>query len=124
MLATTACEQLQLHKMFELGVPEKVIQERTGHRSLDSLRTYERTNDQQHKAVSRVLSSSSKLSYCAQTQRIPSTLNAQGCSFTFGDLQNCTINIQATPLPVPIQPVSSIESQMSAYEMQQFLSDM
>lgn len=38
-------------QMFEMGVPEKVIQERTGHGSLDDLRTYERTNNEQHKQV-------------------------------------------------------------------------
>ena len=32
------------------GVPEKVIQERTGHRSLEVLRMYERSNSQQHEA--------------------------------------------------------------------------
>ena len=33
-------------QMYETGVPEKVIQERTGHRSLEALRVYERTNAQ------------------------------------------------------------------------------
>ena len=38
------------------GVPEKIIQERTGHRSLEALRTYERTTENQHKEVSTLLS--------------------------------------------------------------------
>ena len=38
------------------GVPEKMIQERTGHRSLEALRMYERTSERQHQAVSAVLS--------------------------------------------------------------------
>ncbi len=43
--------------MYNAGIPEKLIQERTGHRSLDALRTYERSNDQQQKeAVSSILS--------------------------------------------------------------------
>ena len=40
-----------------------LIQERTGHRSLDALRTYERSNDQQQKeAVSSILSPTKILS--------------------------------------------------------------
>ena len=40
-------------QMYDQGVPEKIIQERTGHHSLEALRTYERTNEYQHQAVSR-----------------------------------------------------------------------
>ena len=43
-------------ELYESGVPEKLIQKRTGHRSLEALRVYERTNVQQHKAVSSILS--------------------------------------------------------------------
>ena len=39
-----------------MGVPEKIIMERTGHKTLDALRTYERKNDKQHKTVSHILS--------------------------------------------------------------------
>ena len=50
--------------LFDSGVPEKIIQERTGHRSLEPLRTYERTTEHQHKAVSTPLSvGSSKYSH-------------------------------------------------------------
>ena len=31
-------------EMFQAQVPEKIIQERTGHRSVAALRTYERTS--------------------------------------------------------------------------------
>lgn len=41
--------------LFEAGVPERVIQQRTGHRSLLSLRMYERVSEGQEKAVSRIL---------------------------------------------------------------------
>ncbi len=33
-------------EMFAQQVPEKPIQERTGHRSLEALRTYERSNEE------------------------------------------------------------------------------
>ena len=44
-------------ELYLAGVPEKIIQERTGHRSLDALRRYENTNENQHLAVSKILSS-------------------------------------------------------------------
>ncbi len=42
--------------MFRYGAPEKLIQERTGHRSIEALRTYEQLDEVQHKAVSTMLS--------------------------------------------------------------------
>ena len=41
--------------LFEKQVPEKIVKERTGHRSLTALRMYERTSPTQHKAVSNIL---------------------------------------------------------------------
>ena len=41
--------------LINAGVPEKVIQNTTGHRSLESLRTYERISNEQEQAKSRVL---------------------------------------------------------------------
>lgn len=43
-------------QMFQQGVPEKLIMERTGHRSLEGLRSYERLCEPQHRAVSSLLS--------------------------------------------------------------------
>lgn len=41
------------------GAPEKLLQERTGHRSLEALRAYEKTNLSQHQAASILLSTTS-----------------------------------------------------------------
>ena len=46
--------------MFQQVAPEKVIQERTGHRSLDELQLYERSSESQHRAVSTLLSNNLK----------------------------------------------------------------
>ena len=62
-LRATAAPQL-----YEMGVPEKVIQERTGHRSLDSLRVYERTSTHQQQAASNILSGSNVQTYAEQVQ--------------------------------------------------------
>ena len=43
-------------EMFRCGAPEKLIQERTEHRSTEALQSYERLDDIQHKAASSLLS--------------------------------------------------------------------
>ena len=50
-------------ELFEARVPEKIIKERTGHRSLEVLRLYERTTSNQHQAVSKVLSGQRKTTF-------------------------------------------------------------
>ncbi len=42
---------------FQNNVPEKIIQNTTGHRSLESLRVYETASDEQQQAVSKILMS-------------------------------------------------------------------
>ena len=42
-------------ELFNAGVAEKVIQDRTGHRSLDGLRKYERISEKQKEAACKVL---------------------------------------------------------------------
>lgn len=54
-------------QMFQEGVPEKIIQERTGHRSLEGLRAYEHLCEPQHKAVSSLLSANTSVASNADT---------------------------------------------------------
>ena len=83
---------------YEMGVSEKVIQERIGHRSLDSLQVYERTSTQQQQAASNFLSG-----LHVQARDQPSTLSigpspsssVQSLLIYFGNLYGCTININA-----------------------------
>ena len=49
--------------LYQAGVPENIIQERTGHLSLKGLRQYECTSDEQHQAISRVLAASHQITY-------------------------------------------------------------
>ena len=56
--------------LFQANVPEKIIQERTGHRSVKALRLYERTTGEQHRQVSHILSN--------QTQQPSLTFQSQG----------------------------------------------
>ena len=49
--------------LFHSNVPEKMIQNVTGHRSLEALRKYERTSDEQNEAVSEIMMSGQPLLY-------------------------------------------------------------
>ena len=92
--------------LFQSGVPEKLIQQRTGHRSIDALRQYERTSESQLVEISNIISGGesdehkhiskeevSKVSPSPiQTQSIhnqsiqsiqtPPTIVLNGCNFT------------------------------------------
>ena len=89
-------------QMYETGVPEKVIQERTGHRSLEALRVYKRTNAQQHQAVSGVLAAQHTYVYNEQHSTFstvslepPCNRHAEHICF-FQNLHWCTINTKNT----------------------------
>ena len=83
-------------QMFDMGVPEKVIQEQMGHKSLEALRTYERMNSRQLETVSHLLSNPigrettmNNIRVACQTSQ---SLNPRNCNIYFGNLQSCTIN--------------------------------
>ena len=95
-------------QMFEMGVPEKIIMERTGHKTLDALRTYERKNDKQHKTVSHILSNNARNLSAPRTFNNPffsinqssNTLTyPQQSGFSFANLHGWTININAATVP-------------------------
>ena len=49
--------------LFQANVPEKVIQERTGHQSLEALRMYEWSTEQQHSVASKILATNKSMDY-------------------------------------------------------------
>ena len=83
-------------QLYEAGVPEKLIQERTGHRSIDALKEYERTTTNQTLAVSRVLASLQKRTYANTLQQVidPPSIQKNPGQFTFN---NCVVNINMAP---------------------------
>ena len=95
-------------QMFEMGVPEKIIMERTGHKTLDALQTCERKNDKRHKILSHILSNNARNPTTPLTfnnlffssNQSSNTLNypKQLC-FSFANLHGCTININAATVP-------------------------
>lgn len=91
-------------ELFEAGVPEKIIKERTGHRSLEALRLYERTTRDQHQAVSVILSSSQKTSFkdALTSTALTSTDSNQGASSSGAIpnnvFQNCNVHVYQAPV--------------------------
>ena len=79
--------------LYKAGVPEKAIQERTGHMSLTGLRHYERTDTEQQKAISKVLANPERNTfqeqYFARSNVVQGPPNpTQNYSFA-----NCQVNI-------------------------------
>ena len=110
-------------ELFRANVPEKIIQERTGHRSLTALRTYEHKTDQQHQVVSSIMAASTDCSYeqgyTQQPQpnpiRLPhqSMFNMQGCTVTIN------IGQQLPPQP-PLPPVPALDFTLDDNEIKNF----
>ena len=87
---------------------KKIIQERTGHRSLECLRMYERTSDKQQRAVSNILSSHSQSSYHAEMARLdhnhpqnaaPSSTSSVSGIVPNMKFDNCQVNINVNHAP-------------------------
>ena len=68
--------------MFQKNIPEHVIQKVTGHRSLGSLRAYEKISTSQHTEVSKVL----------MNNQTKSTSTSGMKSLAFPDLSGITVN--------------------------------
>ena len=81
-------------ELYTAGVPEKIIQERTGHRSIESLRTYEHTSAKQQLAVSKVLSSKTEVNFHQEIDKLDAhyshTHTNSAPSMTFN---NCQVSI-------------------------------
>ena len=84
-------------RLFEAGVPEKVIQQRTGHRSLEALRMYERVTEQQEQAVSKILSGETDV---YEDTKGPDSSNPSISSramLSGIQYNNCTVNVYSSP---------------------------
>ena len=88
-------------ELYQGNVPEKLIQEGTGHQSLKALRVYERSTTEQHKAVSTLLSSAKKSTFQQNLVEVRQTSQnvdvqyqpAGSINISFQNLSGCTINI-------------------------------
>ena len=92
------------------GVPEKIIQERTGHRSVECLRMYEHTSDKQQHAVSNILSSSTELNYQSEMRKLE-MCETHATSHSFTAIPNMTFNnCQVSIRDLQLQPTSTQSS--------------
>ena len=133
-LRATAASQL-----FVANVPEKVIAERTGHRSVTALRVYEHTTGTQHQIVSDILGSKrstfeesvpkpeTELPKPTSVNQPPFSINMQGCTVTFNMGQSPAMPLSfPTPMPPPqlsMPHPPPLDWAMSDDEMHAFLSD-
>ena len=82
-------------RLFHAGIDEQLIMERTGHHSVDGVRSYKRTSQQQVKVLSDVLN----LSAAKTPKRVKVATQQQESTsastyFDFKGCSNCTINVQ------------------------------
>ena len=104
--------------LFSSGVSEAWVQHRTGHRSLEGLRKYERVTAEQELQVSSIPSAphdtpGKYLKHSIQQERGPPTdesfpLSLAGCSFS-GCTINFIINQPLLPAPQPPPETDSVE---------------
>ena len=74
-------------RLYESGVDEQLVMERTGHRSLEGVRSYKRTTDTQREALSNILNS--------KRPRVENTTSSCTCTTSKVD------NLFQTDIPVP-----------------------
>ena len=96
-------------ELYNAGVPEKIIKEQTGLRSTNGLRVYKRTSQNQHQAVSKLLSSKQRTSYVQEMEilRANSSAGTSLCilpvplgsnSLPQMTFNNCKVNININPV--------------------------
>ena len=96
-----------ISRLYNNGVPEKLIMERSGHLSVEGIHSYERTSDAQRQVVSKVLSDSSASSKTTSSFTVCSQSNSVSKFVTSSlankeivevkDLHGCTINFHFSP---------------------------
>ena len=101
--------------LYQAGVPEKVIQERTGHLSLTGMRQYEHTDDHQQQAVSRILASRERTTY--QQQLADGARDAapvQPMTVPQFSFHGCQVTIHSGPPTIlPQQPRVEVSVEMT-----------
>ena len=101
--------------LFSKNVPEKLVQELTGHRSLECLRRYEKTTEQNQRAVSKCLTSGSQYNPSIGSEAEPSNSSTGPYPSNTLQLNHTTINSStAQPIhrgiPIAIPNYGTIQS--------------
>ena len=77
-------------RLYQAGVDEQLVMERTGHRSVYGVRCYKRTNDKQREELSDIINRTPARSATAQSTAFQ--FNSHGLSLPSATFQNCTIS--------------------------------
>ena len=93
-------------RLFVANIPEKLIAERTGHRSTAALRLYERTSLEQQQSVSDIIASTSKQEFSVVSVDEGSSgsshsrmVSGNPSKISFDNCQSCTFNVQICQNP-------------------------
>ena len=85
--------------MFTSGISEKVITEKSGHRSLTALRAYEKTSEHQQEEAGRAIAALEQSTFDNEEKHEMGSHDADknpeitAQSFPGAELNNCTLNI-------------------------------
>ena len=80
--------------LYHTQVDEQLIMERTGHRSLDGVRSYKRTGKEQHAALSDIINlTASSLAPTVTTGMVASLQQQTGTQLCIQACTGCTINV-------------------------------
>ena len=97
--------------MFQAGVPERIIQKATGHKSVEGLCTYKQAPTKQFKYVSKVLMGEASES---RKENALTTLQPTNVSRILGDITNSTIgNLTINVITIQRSP-QEIEAEFDA----------
>ena len=90
--------------LFDAGVPERIIQQRTGHKSIESLCIYERVTEDQERIVSNILTGDAKkfvesVKHADETKprSVLGVVNHIRQPQTGPQYNNCSINYYSAP---------------------------
>ena len=88
-------------RLYHSGIDEQLVMERTGHRSLEGVRSYKRTSDEQRRHISDIMNRATTASSSSSVSTGASSIGngiPQGATFT-----SCTVNFYGST-PSPTQP--------------------
>ena len=96
-------------EMFRCGAPEKLMQERTGHWSVEALQTYQHLEESQHKIVSSLLFTLTDLStrFFRSNSYLQLHFNSSNSYAT--DISKISRDANCMPLPPTTQVTNSTE---------------
>ena len=88
-------------RLYHSGIDEQLVMERTGRRSLEGVRSYKRTSDEQRRHISEIMKRATTASSSSSVSTGASSIGyglPQGARFT-----SCTVNFYGST-PSPTQP--------------------